>query len=135
MKRGALLLAATIACQAADLTGIWIGGIPTRRGDLQEVAFQFKQIGTKLEGKLYGDYQSSPIIRGTVNGDAVSFVVVAQEQAGNQINEVRLRFTGKIEAGSFELTRERESATNAGNSGGVQLRGSSTETFCLRRLL
>src|SRR5215472_18740124 len=97
-----LLFAA--ALPAADLTGIWIGQIPARNGDMQEIAFKFTQTGTTLGGKLYGDYQSSPISEGKITGDQISFVVIAPEQAGNQINQARLRFTGTIQSGEIELT-------------------------------
>src|SRR5713226_4466678 len=116
-----LLCAWTLS--AADLTGIWIGQIPGRNGEMQDVAFKFTQTGTTLGGKLYGDYQSAPITEGKISGDQITFVVVAPEQAGNQINVTRLRFTGSIKACEMELTRERERSTNAGNGGGVQFKG------------
>ena len=74
---------------AADLSGIWMGQIPTRNGEMQDVEFKLVQTGDTLEGKLYGDYRSSPIREGKVTGDQVSFVVISQEQAGNQINDTR----------------------------------------------
>ena len=120
---------------AADLSGIWTGQIPTRNGEKQDIAFEFIQNGTKLGGKLYGDYQSSPITSGIVARDLVTFVVLAPEQAGNQINETRLRFTGSIKNGVLELIRERESSTNAGNRGDVQLRANAKQTIQLKRLL
>ena len=128
-----LLCACTVS--AADLTGIWIGQIPGRNGEPQDIAFKFTQNGTTLGGKLYGDYQSAPISEGKISGDRVTFVVIAPEQAGNQINKANLRFTGSIQAGEIELTREREGATNAGNGGVVQFRGNTKQTFRLKRLL
>ena len=119
----------------ADLTGIWIGQIPGRTGDLQDVAFKFTQDGAALGGKLYGDYQSTPITEGKISGDQVTFLVIAPEQAGNQINRTRLRFSGTLKDGEIELTREREGSTNAGNGGGVQFRGNTKQTFRLKRLL
>jgi hypothetical protein len=128
-----LLLALPLV--AADFTGIWVGQIPARNGEMQDIAFQFRQTGSKLAGKLYGDYQSSPIVEGTVAGGLVTFVVSGAEQAGNQINETRTRFTGRIENGEIELTRERESSHNAGNSGVVeQRRNAPRQTFRLKRL-
>src|SRR5260370_32228575 len=120
---------------AAELTGIWIGQIPGRNGEMQDIAFKFTQNGTTLGGKLYGDYQSTPISEGKIAGDQITFVVIAPEQAGNQINRARLSFSGNIEAGEIELTREREGATNAGNGGTVQFRGNAKQTFRLKRLL
>ena len=128
-------LLGVLTLPAADLAGIWIGQIPTRNGDLQDIAFKFTQTGTTLGGKLYGDYQSSPISEGKITGDQISFLVIAPEQAGNQINQARLRFTGTIQSGEIELTREREGATNAGDGGVVQFRGSTKQTFRLKRLL
>ena len=123
------------ALPATDLTGIWIGRIPGRNGEMQDIAFKFTQNGTTLGGKLYGDYQSTPITEGKISGDQMSFIVNAPEQAGNQINRARLSFDGSIQAGEIELTREREGATNAGNGGVVQFRGNAKQTFRLKRLL
>src|SRR5580692_583439 len=108
-------LAATLA--GSDLSGIWVGQIPNRNGDLLDIAFKLTQDGANLSGKLYGDYGSSPIVKGSVDGDQILFIVVSPEQNGNQINSSRLRFTGHIDGSEIELTRERESSTNAGNSG------------------
>ena len=103
---------------------------------MQDVAFQFRQTGTKLGGKLYGDYQSSPIVQGTVAEATVTFVVSGSEQSGNQINETRTRFTGRLhENGEIELTRERESGHNAGNNGAAEQRQNAPrQTFRLKRL-
>jgi hypothetical protein len=129
-----LLPLCTCLC-GADLSGIWTGQIPTRNNEKLDIAFQLKQNGTTLSGKLYGDYKSTPIVEGKVNGDQIVFVVITSEQAGNQINETRLKFTGTLKDGEIELTRERESSTNAGNGGVVQFRGNSTTTFRLRKLI
>ncbi|MCI0364404.1 MAG: hypothetical protein L0219_11005 [Phycisphaerales bacterium] len=132
-----LSLLLPLAAVAADLSGIWVGQIPPGRpgGDPQEIAFKFAQSGAILSGKLYGDYRSTPILEGKVTGDELTFVVFAQEQAGNQINETRLRFTGSLKDGELELTRERESSTNAGNGGVVQFRGNTKQTIRLKRLI
>jgi hypothetical protein len=127
------LLCAGMLC-AADVSGIWMGQIPGRNGEPQEIAFKFTQSGATLKGKLYGDYQSTPITEGKVAGDEVSFIVVAPEQAGNQINQTKLRFSGSIKDGEIELTRQREGATNAGNGGVVQFKGNAKQTFRLKRL-
>lgn len=131
----ALLLLAS-STFAGDLSGIWTGQVTLRNGLTQEIAFQFAQNGSRLGGKLYGDYQSSAIRDGVISGNLVTFVVVAQEQAGNQINETRLRFTGSFKDGEIELTREREASTNAGNGGGTQtLRPAPRLTVRLKRLM
>ena len=128
-----LLCALTLP--AADLSGIWVGQVAGRNGELQDIAFKFTQDGTMLGGKLYGDYQSTLISEGKIEGDQITFIVLAPEQAGNQINKAKLRFSGSIQAGEIELTREREGATNAGNGGTVQFRGAAKQTFRLKRLV
>ena len=120
---------------ASDFTGIWTGEMPGRRDGKVDVAFQFKQSGTVLTGKIYGDYKSTPIVDGKVSGDQVTFHVLAEEQAGNQINDSRLKFTGVLRDGSLEITREREGSTNAGNGGAVRTQGNPTTTFRLKKLL
>ncbi len=135
MRRLLLLLAAASGLFGADLTGIWVGRIPVRTGEMQDIAFQFTQHGDTLGGKLYGDYQSTPIAEGKIAGDQITFLVVAPEQAGNQINRTRLRFKGTLKDGELDLVREREGSTNAGNGGGVQFKGNTTEKFRLKRLV
>ena len=134
-RLAAVALFLTAVLCGADVSGIWVGQIPARNGELQEIAFQFIQKGQTVTGKLYGDYGSTHISEGKITGDQISFVVVAQEQAGNQINSTRLRFTGCIQNGEIDLTRERERSTNAGNAGGVQFRGNPTQTFRISKLI
>lgn len=125
----------TACLYAEDFSGIWTGQIPTRNNDTQEISFQFIQEGSKISGKLYGDYKSMPIIEGKISGNVLAFIVPSQEQAGNQINETRFRFSGRMVDGKIELTRERESARNAGNSGNVQFKGSTRTSFTLKKLI
>ncbi len=125
----------TACLYAEDFSGIWTGQIPTRNNDTQEISFQFIQEGSKISGKLYGDYKSMPIIEGKISGNVLAFIVPSQEQAGNQINETRFRFSGRMVDGKIELTRERESAKNAGNSGNVQFKGSTRTSFTLKKLI
>ena len=100
---------------------------------MQDFAFRFTQKGTALTGKVYLDYGSTPILKGTVEGDQLSFQVVAREQDGNQINESVLKFTGIIKDGEIEITREREELRNAGNSGASFTRAAKI-TFHIKRL-
>lgn len=123
------------AAFAADVSGIWIGHYTTRIGEV-EVALHLKQEGTKISGKLYGDYGSSPITTGMISGDNIMFVVLSQEQAGNQINATHFRFTGSFKNGELELFRDREAATNAGNSGASgQNKGNTRQIIKLKRLI
>ncbi len=100
-----------------------------------DIAFKFTQSGSSVGGKLYGDYGSSPIVEGKLAGDAVMFVVVSREQAGNQINTTKLRFTGTVKGDDIELVREREGSINAGNGGKAETKNSTKQIFYLKRLL
>jgi hypothetical protein len=126
------LLAGVLA--GADLSGTWIGQLPGRNGTVEDVAFEFVQKGTQLGGKQYGDYESTPIVKGTVAGELVMFVIMRQEQAGNEINETKIRFTGRLVGQELELTREREAATRSGSGAAVTIRNNQRQTFRLRKL-
>jgi hypothetical protein len=128
-------LVTVLTLHAADISGIWLGSLTGggRRNQIQDFAFQFVQKGTTLTGKLYLDYSSTPILKGTIDGDRISFQVVAHEQAGNEINQSVLRFTGTLKDGEIEITREREEIRAAGNSGAAFARPGA-QTFRLKRL-
>jgi hypothetical protein len=121
--------------QATDLTGFWLGTGATggRRNLTQDYAFHFVQNGASLTGKLYVDYGSVPILKGTVEGDRISFQVIVREQAGNEINQSVFRFSGTMKDGEIELTREREEIRAAGNSGAAFARPGS-QSLHLKRL-
>ena len=135
---GVLALASGLI--AADLTGIWMGQIPARRG-VTDVSFQLVQDGAALGGKLYEDYGSSPITEGSIEGEKVVFVVFAREQAGNQVNLVSYRYAGRVVDGELELTRERTGAVDAVSGANYVLRvrpedeGKAPPKFLLKRLL
>ena len=132
----AALLTSAAALPAADFTGIWIGQLPGRNNTFTDLAFQFEHKGAQLTGKLYGDYTSSPIVKGTVSGDLLTFTVATVEQSGNEINESIVRFTGKLVNGELELTRDRESSTRAGSGGIVQIRPNTSRVMIrLKKLL
>ncbi|WP_031498660.1 hypothetical protein [Bryobacter aggregatus] len=133
MRIATLLLLAT-ALSGADFNGIWLGSFEPRPGITEDIAFQFTQKGSVLTGKLYGDYQSTPIAKGTIAGELISFLLVRQEQSGNEINENRIRFTGRMVNGEIELTREREASTRAGSGAAATLRNNPRHSFRLKRL-
>ncbi|MEP7366663.1 MAG: hypothetical protein ABI972_25685 [Acidobacteriota bacterium] len=120
---------------AADLSGTWIGQVPGRNNTKTDIAFQLEQAGSKLAGKLYGDYRSSPITKGTVAGDLVTFTVATEEQSGNEINDSVVRYTGKLVNGELELSIDRESSTRAGSGAGVRTREAPRVTFRLKKLM
>jgi hypothetical protein len=126
---------------AADFDGTWLGEVPYPFNAQhirlsQQVAIQISQHGTTVTGKLYSDYENAPIIDGKIVGDQVDFIVIAQEQQSNQITETRLHFIGTLKSdGTIDMTRIRESATNAGNSGTYNAKATNAkQTFILKRL-
>ena len=133
LKVCAFLLASALG--AADISGIWVGTIPGRNGEPLDISFQFKQAGGVLNGKLYGDYRSTAISEGKIEDDQVSFLVMAQEQAGNEILTTQLKFSGALKDGELELTRERVSAVTAGSGTKMVLRNNNPVLFRLKRLL
>ena len=135
MRKLCALLFIAAGLNAADFSGFWMGSTTAgRRGQIQDFAFQFVQNGAMLSGKVYLEYGSTPILKGTVEGDTISFQILAREQEGNQINESVLKFTGVLKDGELEITREREELRNAGNSGASFSRAAKL-TFNLKRVL
>jgi hypothetical protein len=126
-----LLLAVLLS---ADFSGIWVGTIELQNGRTEDVSFEFVQKGSALSGKQYDDMESTPLVKGTVSGDLISFVLVRQEQAGNEINQTRIRFSGKLVGNEIEVFRERESSTRSGSNAGAFLRNNARQAFKLRRL-
>jgi len=121
---------------AADLTGTWTGQYPGgREGAMLDIAFQFRQSGTELTGKIYGDYQSFSISQGVVSGGLVTFAIAGAEQAGNQVNTSRLRFAGRLlSTGELELIREREAMNDGVNGAKANFRPTPKLTMRLKRL-
>src|SRR5690242_1209157 len=71
--RSALWICAALfiapALGADDVSGIWTGQIAGRNGEPQDITFRFKQEGTVLTGKMYGDGDDIPITAGKIAGD------------------------------------------------------------------
>jgi len=109
-KAGTILLFSVIgflaACvEAADVTGTWKGEFDSQIG-LQKYTFTFKQDGTNLTGKansLVNDQKRvADLNEGRVTGDTLSFV----EMLNFQGNEIRIQYTGKLEADELSFARE-----------------------------
>jgi hypothetical protein len=130
----AALALAAMALPAADVSGIWLGSTTTgRRGQVLDFAFHFVQKDSALTGKVYLDYGTTPILKGTVEGEKISFEIVAREQNGNEINESTFTFTGVMKDGAIEMKRERQGMRNAGNAGTAVSRAGEL-TFQIKRL-
>lgn len=130
----AAIVLSAISLSAADISGVWLGSTTTgRRNQVLDFAFQFVQKDATLTGKAYLDYGTTPILKGTIEGDKVSFEIVAREQNGNEINESVFQFTGTIKDGEIELTRVRQGIHNTGNTGLAFARPGEL-TFKVKRL-
>lgn len=131
----AALAFAAIALPAADVSGIWLGSATTgRRNLVSDFGFQFVQKDAKLTGKVYLDYGSTPILNGAVEGDKITFEIVAREQNGNEISETVFRFTGTIKEGEIEIKRERQGIRNVANAGTGFARQGAELIFKIKRL-
>jgi hypothetical protein len=119
---------------AADLSGTWTGLIPARNNDMQDITFRLTQKGDVLNGKLYRDTTSVPILDGKITGDQISFRVESEEQVGNVFVVMKYSFTGSIKGSDIELTREREANPEL-NSGNPANRPNQKPTFTLKRIL
>ncbi len=124
-----------MSLSAADLSGTWLGSVTTgRRNTIVDFAFRLEHKGTALTGKAYLDYGAVPILKGVVDGDKISFEIVAREQNGNEISESVFRFTGTAKDGEIELTRDRQEMRNAVNSSAAFVKQSTPLTFKVKRL-
>jgi hypothetical protein len=109
-----LLVLGVIAAYGADVTGRWVAQFPNQRGQTQERTFDFKAEGGKLTGTTSSPLGEQTITDGTISGDDISFVVVAQGgQAGR-----KMLFKGKIAGNEIKFTR-----TTEGGMGGRGGRG------------
>ena len=134
-RLAAALLWSAMVVSAADVSGTWLGSIATgRRNTVVDFGFRFEQKGTTLTGKMYLDYGSAPILKGIVDGEKISFEVVAREQNGNEISESLFKFTGTIKEGEIELTRERQEMRNSVNAAAAFVRQSQPLVFKVKRL-
>jgi hypothetical protein len=97
-------IAAMTMC-AADLTGIWAGTAPGRRGDKEDIAFQFNVNGSTLTGKMFGDEFDLPLEEASVSGDHVKFMITTTNYYSR--TQVKFVYTGTIKGDEIELTRTR----------------------------
>jgi hypothetical protein len=100
----ALVLAGTLALQAANITGKWTAQVPGRDGQTREATFDFKVDGEKLTGTTSTPGGDVPISDGTVKGDDVAFNVSMSFNG----NDVKLIYKGKVAGDEIKFTRQRE---------------------------
>jgi hypothetical protein len=131
----AALAFAAMSMAAADVSGTWLGSATTgRRNLVTDFGFRFVQKDGAITGKAYLDYGTVPILNGTIEGDKISFEIVAREQNGNEVSETVFRFSGVIKEGEIELKRERQGMRNVVNAGTGFARQGAEVIFKIKRL-
>ena len=106
----AFVLAGLSVVWAADVNGKWVAQVPGRGGQTRETTFNFKAEGAKLTGTVSGMQGDQPISDGKINGDEISFLVVANFQG----NEIKLVYKGKVTGDEIKMTRTREGGDQPG---------------------
>ena len=100
----AVLLAMTAS--AADVSGKWVGQMPTRDGNTREATFDLKANGDKLTGTMSGPQGGIEIKDGKVSGNDISFKVPLEFNG----NSFVLIFKGTVSGDQIKFTRGREGA-------------------------
>ena len=100
----AVLLAVTVS--AADVSGKWVGQMPTRDGNTREATFDLKANGDKLTGTMSGPQGGIEIKDGKVSGNDISFKVPLEFNG----NSFVLIFKGTVSGDQIKFTRGREGA-------------------------
>jgi len=91
---------------AADINGIWMGGVEGRNGEKQDIAFQFRQNAAGLSGVMFGDELDLPIEGLTIEGDHLTFYVTQTDYRDRK--KTKSAYEGTITAdGTIQLSRER----------------------------
>jgi hypothetical protein len=91
---------------AADISGIWTGEQQGRRGEPEEIAFQFKVQGGVVTGKLFGDEFDLPLSEANLTGDQIRFTITTTNYYSG--TKTKFIYSGAIKGSEMELTRERE---------------------------
>ena len=122
------LAIAALTMSAADVSGIWTGQMQGRRGEKEDVAFQFKANGAAVTGKLFGDEFDLPVEEATVSDQEIKFIVTTTNYYSGA--KVRFSFTGTVKGDQMELTRTRIGEPVGENP----TRAIPPQTFTIRRL-
>ena len=110
MRKTNLTLFVLLAClfalavHAADVTGTWVGQMPGRQGNTQEVTLKLKSEGDTLTGSMVTPRGEMKIDNGKVDGDNISFTQTMEFNG----NTMKLMYKGKVSGTEIKLTRERE---------------------------
>ncbi len=121
----------TTAAVAADINGIWMGQMAGRRGEKEDVAFQFKSRAGAITGKMFGDEFDLPLEEATFSGDEIKFIVTTTNYYNGV--KVRFQFTGTVKAQEIEFTRTRI-GTPPPEVAGNPNRQPVAQTFVVKRI-
>jgi len=102
-----VVLAAVAVAWAADISGKWTAEVPGRQGQTRTTTFNFKAEGAKLTGTVSGMQGDNPISDGKIDGNNISFTVVASFNG----NEVKLLYKGTVSGDEIKFSRTREGGT------------------------
>ncbi len=84
-----ILLAASFAAQAEDLTGKWVAQVPGRDGQARENTLTLKQDGDKSTGTMAGGQGGDAAISdGKVVGKTVSLAVVTERGTRTYVGQI-----------------------------------------------
>jgi hypothetical protein len=92
------------ALAAADITGIWMGEVPGRNGEKQDLAFQFQTAKGAVTGVMFGDEFDLPVHDLKLEGDHVTFSVETVNYYDGR--RIRTVYKGTLSEKTLELTRE-----------------------------
>lgn len=110
------------------LTGIWVGQVPSRFGEVQDLAFRFAVSDGVLSGKMYGESESFPLTDAKLDGDHFTFRITTEMNGGHTY----LLFNGTLKDGQIQMIRIRELPPDADEA---QRKRNLPQTFSLRRLI
>ena len=102
----AMAVLLVMTASAADVSGKWVGQMPTRDGNTREATFDLKASGDKLTGTMSGPQGGIEIKDGKVSGNDISFKVPLEFNG----NSFVLIFKGTISGDQIKFTRGREGA-------------------------
>jgi hypothetical protein len=118
-----------VTMSAADVTGIWTGQMTGRRGEKEDVSFQFRLKGNAVTGTMFGDEFDLALEDGSLSGDQVKFIVTTTNYYSG--TQTKIQYTGLVKGSEMELTRERLGPPPTENP---RNRQNVKQTFTIKRL-
>ena len=97
-----ILLCASLAASAADVSGVWKLAYTTENGLRRESKLELKVDGDNLSGTVSSERGRAQIEAGKVRGDEIGFDLVRNSNN----DEITVHFTGKIQGDMMKLTMQ-----------------------------